>query len=52
MNKAELINAVSELAEISKREAEKAMIVVYAHEGLIKQHLAEKTIEKLKKALS
>ena len=37
---------------IIKREAEKAMIVVYAHEGLIKQHLAEKTIEKLKKALS
>ena len=29
-----------------------ADIVVYAHEGLIKQHLAEKTIQKLKGLLS
>ncbi len=29
MNKAELINAVSELAEISKREAEKAVNAVF-----------------------
>ena len=28
-----------------------AEIAVYAHEGFIKQHLAEKTIEKLKKML-
>ena len=28
-----------------------AEIAVYAHEGFIKQHLAEKTIEKLKKVL-
>jgi len=31
---------------------ENAEIVVYAHEGLIKQHLAEKTIQKLKGVLS
>ena len=37
---------------IIQRDDEKAIIAVYAHEGFIKQHLAEKTIEKLKKVLS
>ncbi len=36
---------------IIKRDDSSAEIAVYAHEGLIKQHLAEKTIEKLKKVL-
>ena len=35
-----------------KRNDENAEIVVYAHEGLIKQHLADKTIQKLKGVLS
>ena len=30
------------------RDGSSAEIAVYAHEGLIKQHLAEKTIDKLK----
>ena len=34
------------------RKGENAEIAVYAHEGLIKQNLAGKTIEKLRKALS
>ena len=38
-------------AIILRSDAE-AQIVVYAHEGLIKQHLAEKTIEKLKSKLA
>ena len=33
------------------RDEQDAEIAVYAHEGLIKQNLAEKTIEKLKKVL-
>ena len=37
---------------IIKRNEENAEIVVYAHEGLIKQHLADKTIQKLKDVLS
>ena len=38
-------------AIILRNDAE-AQIVVYAHEGLIKQRLAEKTIEKLKSKLA
>ncbi len=41
-----------ETQAIIVRKEEKAEIVVYAHEGIIKQHLAENTIEKLKKTLS
>ena len=33
------------------RNGIEAELAVYAHEGLIKQHLAEKTIQKLKKLL-
>lgn len=33
------------------RENDKAEIAIYAHEGIIKQNLAEKTLQKLKKAL-
>ena len=36
---------------IIQRNESAAEIAVYAHEGFIKQRLAEKTIEKLKKAL-
>lgn len=36
---------------IIMRDGVSADIAVYAHEGLIKQHLAEKTIQKLKGAL-
>lgn len=36
---------------IIARDGSEAEIAVYAHEGLIKQHLADKTIEKLKKLL-
>jgi len=36
---------------IIMRDGASAEIAVYAHEGLIKQHLAEKTIEKLKGTL-
>lgn len=36
---------------IIQRQDKSAEIAVYAHEGLIKQNLALKTIEKLKKAL-
>ena len=36
---------------IIQRQDESAEIAVYAHEGLIKQNLALKTIEKLKKVL-
>ena len=35
-----------------QRNDEHAEIVVYAHEGLIKQHLGDKTIQKLKEVLS
>lgn len=33
------------------REGPEADVAVYAHEGLIKQHLAEKAMQKLKSAL-
>ena len=36
---------------IIQREDTEAELVVYAHEGLIKQNLAEKTMGKLKKVL-
>lgn len=36
---------------IIQRNDSVAEIAVYAHEGFIKQHLAEKALEKLKKAL-
>ena len=36
---------------IIQRNNSSAEIAVYAHEGFIKQHLKEKTIEKLKKLL-
>ena len=36
---------------IIQRNDSVAEIAVYAHEGFIKQHLAEKTLETLKKAL-
>lgn len=36
---------------IIMRDGASAEIAVYAHEGLIKQHLAEKTIQKLKGVL-
>lgn len=36
---------------IIQREDASAELAVYAHEGFIKQHLADKTLEKLKKAL-
>ena len=36
---------------IIQRNDSVAEIAIYAHEGFIKQHLAEKTLEKLKKAL-
>ena len=36
---------------IIQREEQEADIAVYAHEGLIKQHLAEKAMDKLKKVL-
>lgn len=42
-----LFGNVSSYAFIRRNETE-ADIVVYAQEGLIKQHLAEKTIQKLK----
>lgn len=37
---------------IIQRDGNNAEIAVYAHEGIIKQHLAEKTIQKLKGILS
>ena len=37
---------------IIMRNDEEAEIAVYAHEGIIKQHLADKTIERLKMVLS
>ena len=37
---------------IIARDGKEAEIAVYAHEGLIKQHLAEKTIQKLKETLA
>ena len=37
---------------IIKREEKEADIAVYAHEGLIKQHLADKTLEQLRKLVS
>ena len=43
-----LFGNVSTYALIQRIETE-AEIVVYAHEGLIKQNLSAKTIEKLKK---
>ena len=36
---------------IIQREDASAVLVVYAHEGFIKQRLADKTLEKLKKVL-
>ena len=45
-----LFGNVSTYALIQRIEMQ-AEIVVYAHEGLIKQNLSAKTIEKLKKAL-
>lgn len=44
------INSASAYAIIARKE-DFAEIVTYAHEGLIKQNLAGKTIEKLKAAL-
>ena len=38
-------------AIIMRKEENAADIAVYAHEGLIKQHLAEKALAQLKKAL-
>ena len=38
-------------ALIWRMEEDEATMAVYAHEGLIKQHLAEKTMEKLKEYL-
>lgn len=37
---------------IIQRSDSDAEIAIYAHEGFIKQHLAEKTMEKLKKMLT
>lgn len=34
------------------RNGASAEVAVYAHEGLIKQHLAEKALQKIKKAIS
>lgn len=42
-------NALSHV--IILRKGTDAEIIVYAHEGLIKQHLAEKTIQQLKRVL-
>ena len=37
---------------IIHRKDEKATVSVFTHEGIIKRHLAEKTLEKLKRMLS
>ncbi len=46
-----VLNNILTQAIIMRNEG-KAEIAVYAHEGLIKQHLADKSIHKLKNVLS
>ncbi len=45
------INTEGTKRSIIMRDGASAEIAVYAHEGLIKQHLTEKTIQKLKGVL-